>query len=185
MAEGSHIHLIAERAVYADLVIITQAHPEYLDDRVPLHAPDELPFQVACPVLVIPYNDEVGRVVANHAVIAWRPSREAALAVRDALPLLKQAKTVMALTVTPDGDQTCDVREFLAFLKRHGIDAIHRDQPDDDRNAGDKILKVAEESQSDLIVMGAYGHSRWLEWLAGGSTRTVLANTKTPVLISH
>ena len=133
---------------------------------------------------------------ARNVLIAWNASKEAARAVREALPLLARAEKVTLAIVDADrhpaalGDRPGE--EVLAWLARHGIAAevllaqtsgqglLKR--PGD---VGESLLMLAGEHGCDLMVLGAYGHSRFRETLLGGVTRTVLESMTLPVLMAH
>ena len=122
-------------------------------------------------------------------MIAWKDSRESARAVADALPLLKDAKRVFAVAVTPDPDD--DSRDLLvdaqvsAYLRRHGVDATVRRIAATDIDAGELLLSQAADFNADLIVMGAYSRPRITELVWGGVTRLMLESMTAPVLMSH
>jgi nucleotide-binding universal stress UspA family protein len=114
--------------------------------------------------------------------------REAARAVFDALPMLKLAEKVHIVTVedsrTPREGSLPDT-EIASALARHGIDVTIAKIPAGDASAGDEILREVAEQGSDLLVMGAYGHSRLREFVFGGVTRQILREMTVPVLFSH
>jgi len=122
-------------------------------------------------------------------LIAWDAGVEAARAVRDALPLLRRADTVEVAVFDPErgrrehGEQPgADVALYLA---RHGVKVSVARQSGADFEVGAQILSRAADTGADLIVMGAYGHSRVRELVLGGVTRTILESMTVPVLMSH
>lgn len=172
-------------ARYCDLLVIGQSHPAdalIADDRslaraVLLHAPS--------PVLVVPQALPAGGL-PSRPLIAWDGSMEASRAVRAALPLLRRAGKVGAVSVAP-GKYPLDFAPgacLVDYLACHGIDVVLTEL-EDQHDAGHAILDFARESKSDLIVMGCYGHSRFREIVLGGATRTVLAEASVPMLMSH
>lgn len=193
VAEGDHVDLLARRAAYADLAIVTQSHPAHLEDRLPLHQPDQLPLHTPCATLVLPDLPEGGDAVAEdaapaapgrHVLVAWRNSREAGVAVRNARQFLADAEKVTVLTIDPPHAPEDAGHNLLVFLARHGVAASHRAHAENG-DPGQIILNAARELGCDLIVMGAYGHSRFREMVFGGATRTVMRHTRTPLLLSH
>jgi nucleotide-binding universal stress UspA family protein len=174
-------------ARYADLVVIGQPEPEagagLADDFA-----EELVLSAGRPVLFVPYAGtfpEVGRRV----LIAWNAGREAARAVTDALPVLARASTVQVVAFDPrkgDADHG-DIpgADIALTLARHGVKVSVAQQQSDDVDVGNQILSRAADMQADLIVMGAYGHSRLRELVLGGVTRTLLDTMTVPVLMSH
>jgi nucleotide-binding universal stress UspA family protein len=174
-------------ARYADLVIIGQPEPEVgaglADDFA-----EELVLSAGRPVLFVPYAGtfpEVGRRV----LIAWNAGREAARAVTDALPLLARASTVQVVAFDPGkgGADHGDIpgADIALVLARHGVKVSVAQQQSEDVDVGNQILSRAADMQADLIVMGAYGHSRLRELVLGGVTRTLLDTMTVPVLMSH
>lgn len=185
VAEGDHVDLLAARATYADLAVVTQSHPAHLEDRLPLHLPDRLPLYTPCPTLVLPYDHPADQAVAGrHILLAWRNSRESGIAVRNARHFLAEAEKVTVLTVDAAESRDDSGHDLIVFLERHGVRASHRAEADRG-DVGQIILDTAEELGCDMVVMGAYGHSRLRELVFGGATRTVMRNMRTPVLMSH
>lgn len=184
VAEGDHVDLLAARAAYADLTIVSQSHPAHLEDRLPLHLPDRLPLYSPCPTLVLPYDGPAQAVEGRHILVAWRNTREAGLAVRNARHFLTAAEKVTVLTVDEAQAGADAGRNLLTYLERHGVRADHRAEPPQG-DVGRTILNVAEELGCDLAVMGAYGHSRLRELVFGGATRTAMSHMRTPMLLSH
>ena len=122
-------------------------------------------------------------------MIAWDAGREAARAVSDALPLLKRAKAVEVAVFNAErrrrehGEQPG--ADVSLFLSRHGVKVTVAQQSGADFEVGAQVLSRAADTSADLIVMGAYGHSRVRELVLGGVTRTILESMTVPVLMSH
>jgi nucleotide-binding universal stress UspA family protein len=120
------------------------------------------------------------------AAIAWDGGRAAARAVRDALPVLSIVKHVTVLCATDDKTiPPASIGALQDFLRHHGITAETRLFTRADRSIGEALQQSALDRGAGLLVMGAYGHSRFREFVLGGATRTVLAGRRLPVLISH
>jgi nucleotide-binding universal stress UspA family protein len=175
---------VIEQARYVDLTLIGQAGPEPLS----LHSvsPEEVVLFSGRPTLIVP---AVGRFehLGRRTLVAWNASREAARAVGDAIPLLVNAEAVTVLSINPargiDGkQQAIDLAHHLA---RHGIEAEATATVAEDTAVGEVLLARAADLGADLIVMGAYGHSRSRQLLLGGATRHVLQHTTVPVLMAH
>jgi nucleotide-binding universal stress UspA family protein len=173
---------------YADLIILGQIDPA--DPWSPLlhPAPHEVALTAGRPVLVVPYVghfEQIGRRV----LIGWDASREASRAVSDALPLLAAASTVSVITVDAEqaGLRHGEVpgADVALYLARHGVKANVERTVSAGVDVGNVLLSRASGFDADLLVMGAYGHARVRELLLGGATRTVLASTPVPVLMSH
>lgn len=136
------------------------------------------------PVLLLP---ERATRSWSSIVIAWDGSRAAARALADALPLCLKATKVHLLTITGDKPLPDDLSSEAAarYLGHHGIAPdIVRDEAQG-RNAGEAILDQANKLQGDLVVMGAFGHSRMREFILGGATEAVLHDPRMPILMSH
>jgi nucleotide-binding universal stress UspA family protein len=118
--------------------------------------------------------------------VAWNGSREAARAVADALPLLAAAERVSILMVRPepDGMGAPPGADVTHHLGRHGV-KVEPVRIDDAGDVGALLLARCAAAGADVLVMGAYGHSRLRELVLGGATRTVLHETTLPVLLSH
>jgi nucleotide-binding universal stress UspA family protein len=137
------------------------------------------------PVLVIPYAGRYAEIGRN-AVVAWKATREAARAAFDALPLLKSAQNVQILEVNEDHvGETVPDTAIAAALGRHGIKPTHRVSGAADIATGDEILSRIADASADLLVMGAYGHSRMREFVLGGVTRHISRHMTAPTLWSH
>lgn len=183
--EGDPARHVTLYARYADLVVIGQPEDEAADGAV---LPEGVVVECARPVLIVPYigpRDTVGRRV----LVAWNDSRESARALNDALPLLGAAAEVRVLAVNPPPeagrDLPYDCAEVCTHLARHGVPAEAQHAVAPNLGVGDALLSRASDFGADLIVMGAYGHSRFREFLLGGASRHLLRHMTVPVLMSH
>lgn len=143
-------------------------------------------FDVGRPCLI--YPDESERTFCLDSVlISWDFSKSAARAVCDSLPILKAAKAVRVLTVRGEKDiRIADPKTpILELLAAHDVKAEFVEVELGDLSIGRMILDQAKNARADLIVMGAYGHSRLKEFVLGGATREILTNTSLPLLMSH
>lgn len=177
----------ALHARYADLVVIGQAEPNNGTGVTP-DFQQRLPLVLGRPVLTIPYARE-DRPVGVNVLVAWNGSREATRAVTDALPMLRLAQQVQVASFNPErlGGPHGDVpgADIGLYLSRHGVKVSVSQYRAKDIDVGNDLLSRAADLNSDLIVMGAYGHSRYAEFLLGGVTRTLLESMTVPVLFSH
>ncbi len=187
LAEGEAADPVAH-ARCADLVILGQTNPDSEEAALMRPRPERVALASGRPVLVVPYAgqfEEVGRSV----LIAWNSSREAARAVADALPLIETAATVSVLAIDPpparDGDEGAHAADIGAHLAHHGVKAQIERTVSAGVPIGDVLLSRAADLGIDLLVMGAYGHSRAREMLLGGATRAILGSMTIPVLMSH
>jgi nucleotide-binding universal stress UspA family protein len=136
-------------------------------------------------VLVVPYVGEPV-VKGEHVLVCWDGGREAARAATDALPFLREARKVTVLTVnTGAAPSEVPGADIALYLARHGVKSEAARTPAGGIDPGNVILSRAFDYGVDLIVMGAYGHSRVREILLGGATRAILRQMTVPVLMSH
>lgn len=185
--EGYPSGIAALHGRYVDLIILGQPGPAgEIAFFQPL--PEEVVLAAGRPVLIIPYAgtwDDIGRRV----MIGWNASREATRAVNDAMPLLAGADNVTVLTIDPTekpaGHGEIPGADIALHLARHGVRAAAEATVSSDIDAGEILLSRANDLSADLLVMGAYGHSRVRELLLGGATRTVLDSMTVPVLMAH
>ena len=170
-------------ARYADIVLVGQYESSAANSAA--IDPGEVVFRCGRPLLVLP-QDFNNKPLTEHAVVAWNRSREAARALADAMLILETKTRVTVLTVdaksNPQGDLPFNVVEHL---KRHGINATKVELPLQSRDPGIEIMQYAQQQGADLLIMGAYSHSRWREQVLGGATRSVLENLSIPVFMSH
>ena len=176
--------LVMEHARCTDLIIAGQVDPTW-DFSLMLDFPERLALESGRPVLVVPHDGHY-RELGRNAVIAWKPAREAARATFDALPLLKDAERVQILEVKPSAGITVEQdTSIAASLGRHGIKPILQSAIKPDSRVGEEILSRVAHEGADLLVMGAYGHSRLREYVLGGATRYIARHMTVPTLWSH
>ncbi len=139
------------------------------------------------PVVVLPPKPSAGSKPFDNVVIAWDFSRQSSRAVADALPILQRAKHVFILTVT--NEKIIDTKrsgvELAKYLARHGVDVVLDIVDAAGRDIGAVFRSHIQLRNGDLLVMGAYGHSRFREFVLGGATRSMLLNPPVPVFLSH
>ncbi|MEC3861974.1 universal stress protein [Mesobacterium sp. TK19101] len=180
---GRHV---AGRARFADLTILPKpyggGHGVELEPVI-----EGAMFEGQCPVLVVP-DDVVPESAPKRVVVGWNESAEALTAVRAALPLLKVADRVHVVVIDPPqhGPNRSDPGGQLSqFLARHGVkaevDVLSKTLP----KISDVMCRHVEDVDADMMVMGAYGHSRFREAILGGATRNMLENAKLPVFMAH
>jgi nucleotide-binding universal stress UspA family protein len=185
---GNPIGQAVLHARHSDLAIVGQ--PPRDDPKAPFAAELANAVVMRCgrPVLFVPWVGEY-TTIGERVLIAWKDSRESARAVADALPLLKDAKKVFAVAITPEADETARERftdaQLAAFLRRHDVDATVRRIFAADIDAGELLLSQAADCGADMIVMGAYSRPRVTELVWGGVTRVMLSSMTAPVLMSH
>ncbi|CAN5548549.1 universal stress protein [soil metagenome] len=176
---------LARMARSADLIIAGGAP---LDGPASLRAADtaDLVMTTGRPVLVAPPSG--GELRAERIVVAWKDGREARRAVADALPFLQSAEEVVVMAVCAAEeakDNEAATAAVTQHLKSHGVAARPRTQIAPADRACTELNIEAEALGADLIVAGAYGHSRTREWMLGGVTRSLLHKPERFVLFSH
>lgn len=178
---------ICLQARYADLVVIGQNDPEEISPVVMPDFPEYVVLHSGRPVLLVPHAGRFDHI-GNRALIAWDASMPATRAVTSAIPLLRRAQLVQVTVFNhgarPQTHGALPGSDIALYLARHDIkvEVLHRKT---ERAVGAALLATASELQSDLIVMGGYGHTRFREILLGGVTSTVLDMMTVPVLMSH
>ena len=178
------IEIIAREARAADLIIIGNTH----ESRDPFRAldPGGLLLKAGRPVLVVPTS--ASSFSAKRVAVAWKDVREARRAVLDALPFLTTAESVMIVEVVGDDTSASAwhrVKDVSNYLARHGIKVVSERVLPAELSTTKSLLRFVQSENIDLIVAGAYGHSRLGEWIFGGVTRELLADTPVCCLFSN
>ena len=186
VSQGDAVEALCEASRWSDLVVMQrpQLHP---DAPTGWGVVSRTVFGASAPVVVVPDSTQAsapGRRIA----IAWNRSREAALAIRGALPLLARAECVQVFEGMPGDDalglQRLPSLDLAPWLARHGIQAGFVAFPAR-RQQGAALLDAAHAMSADLIVMGAWGHSRIAELVLGGATRHLFQHSDLPLLVAH
>ena len=168
----------------ADLIVTARPSPH----GNLMHGPDvaNLVMQAGRPVLVVPAD--AATFSADRVLVAWKDTRESRRAVSDALPLLTKAKEVHVVAIPePEGNAAATLAgadDVVNWLARHGVQCRSR-RASGLRRRWQVDRDAADEIGADIIVAGAFGHSRFMEWLLGGVTRHLLHSAKACVLFSH
>lgn len=143
-------------------------------------------LQAGRPVLVVP--DNVNALQAERIVIGWKDTREARRAVADALPFLHEATRVTIAEICEPGDEEAArarIDDVVHYLVRHRIKGNSQVILKRERSPSDQLVRLAQDEGADLIVTGAYGHTRLGEWIFGGVTHDLLASSPVCCLMSH
>ncbi|MCM5680575.1 universal stress protein [Schlegelella sp. S2-27] len=184
--EGDPTGAVIRMARCSDLAVIGQA-----EDDASSPAPSDLPQQVVLgagvPVLVVPYAGHFD-LIGRRVLVAWDGSRESTRALVSALPLFERGAKVQTIVFDggsrAEGVQGWQLEQLRQWFARHGVDAtVARETTE--IGIGEALLSRAADLGSDLLVMGAYGHTRLAEFVLGGATRTLLAGMALPVLMAH
>ena len=185
--EGIDINFIIENARYADILVTPQGYSRY-GETTYHRFNDYLCTYLGRPILMIPDLKKVFSL-PKKIIIAWSESQEAARAVHDALPFLHMADEVQIVYAAKTNNAEkvsmifCD--DLRLHLSRHGINSDVFLPDSSAKGVGKTLIDTALEFDADLIVMGAYGHSRMREIVLGGATKYLLENTAIPLLLSN
>ena len=175
---------VSREARAADLLVIGAQRNGLVSDIAGNLDPGDLVMQIGRPILVVP--PQVKSLELKLAMVCWKDTREARRAVNDALPLLQKTQEVVVVEVIPD-ESSRDaahgrVDDVISWLKRHGIGAFARVFHCSERE--DPMEKLFQYG-ADLIVAGAYGHTRLREWVFGGFTRDLFHRSPLCTLVAH
>ncbi len=136
------------------------------------------------PILLLPFKGDNWPKMED-VVLAWDDSREASRTAFDAVPFLQQAKRTHIVTIDPDSPDMVPGAAIAEALDRHGVKSKTITVTSNGSGIGGALLRTAKEQGAGLIVMGAYGHGRFTEFVFGGATRQMIHNLDRPVLMSH
>jgi len=180
---GRHV---AHRSRFSDLVVLPRPYGEDRGSEVEAVVESAM-FEGHAPVLVVP-DGYAAQGSAKTVMVAWNESVEAMTAIRQAMPYLKAADLVRIVIIDPPshGPERSDPGGMLSqFLARHGvqceIDVLSKTMT----RVSDVLNRHTADTNSDMIVMGAYGHSRFREAILGGATRNMLEKATVPVFMAH
>ncbi len=179
---GRIYDLIALRGRLADVIVVPR--PQKGDDAMVQATLEVALLETGRPVLVVPPRDvsELG----DRIVILWSGAEEAARAVAGALPLLHMAESVAAYSFSRYAKPLARAADLVTYLAWHGIDVgKHEDIDTAGRDVADAVLEKLDENRADLVVMGAYTHSRLRHLIFGGMTSAMLERAEIPVLMAH
>jgi nucleotide-binding universal stress UspA family protein len=171
-------------AFHSDLIVVGRPEPHGLPDDMSV---EKLLLASGTPTLIVP-NTWKGDAIGNRILVGWNATRAARRAVADSMPFLVAAKSVTVLVIDPDGRNQHSESvgsDITLHLDRHGAHANLEQVASQGFSVAAAMLGYAEQSASDLLVVGAYSHARAREILFGGTTRTLLAQTSMPTFISR
>ena len=167
-----------------DLSVVGQIEPG--KETFEVMFPETALFGSGRPVLVVPYIQKA-EMKLDRILICWDGSRAAARAIGDAMPFLIRTKSIDILSVMKSETARDELpgADIAHHLARHNLKADFKRIVTNDQDIGNTILSSAADLDSDMIVMGGYGHSRLREFVLGGATQAVLNTMTVPVLMSH
>lgn len=176
---------VAREARAADLVVVG-GDGNAMSDPFAIAGPSDLVLQAGRPLLVVPSN--VKWLDLRSALVAWKDCPEARRAVADALPLLAKVQEVTVAGIAEEEGSQAAVRrqaeDVVGWLRRHGIVA-HAQVPERCGNAVVQLDRIAAATGAGVVVAGAYGRSRFREWVLGGVTQHLVGQTARCVLLSR
>ncbi|MCI3130903.1 universal stress protein [Phenylobacterium aquaticum] len=172
---------MCDNAAGVDLIItgLERAAADFAPDAA------DTVLRAGLPVIALPAGHP--QIGFERIVVAWKDTREARRAVSDALPLLRRAGEVAIVSVSTHSGAAAtpaSIDNLISRLARHGVNAVV-EPVSTRRDPADKLISFATSRRADLIVSGAFGHSKAGEWLLGGMTQTLLECSPLPVLFSH
>ena len=175
--------VIPKEARAADLIVIGQSMLP--GDVVHSYDPGTIILAAGRPVLVVP--PEIDRLEVSRILVAWKDTREARRAIRDALPFLKLADEVSIAAAKTPGEEDADAQivDVAKYLERHDVRVAQRISGAASDGEEAFLLDIVRQHSVNLIVAGAYGRTRLSEWIFGGVTRHLLLNSLVPCLLSN
>lgn len=176
---GREEDLFAQRARLADLSVIP--HPEAPDEVSSSDALHAVLFDSGRPILICPISAPV--TIGTRIAVAWNGTAESAAAVQAALPWMEKANAVRVLASDEYQRRGPVVQDLIPYIALHGVTAEVATFRSVDKEVGAGLLAAAREFGADLLVMGAYSHSRLRQLILGGVTRHVLENAHLPVMM--
>jgi nucleotide-binding universal stress UspA family protein len=181
---GRPTDIVVRESRAADLVIVAreQASEGFL---VPLDVGGVI-LRMGRPVIAVPNG--IGSCQARRVVITWKDVREARRALGDALPFLKEADDVLIVEVSEQGEEAdaqARLDDVIKYLRHHKVSVRAKAYLRTKSTIASELLRFASDEKADLLVAGAYGHSRFGEWVFGGVTRELLAGSPICCLLSH
>lgn len=179
--EGFPATTMAARARVADLSVVPSIAA--LDDEFWTSVRDAALFQSGRPVLVIP--KETPNRFSDTVIVAWKDSVESVRAVTAAAPFFAKAKRIVLLSVAEGDKDDPSLASMADYLALAGLKVEASRIALKFDTVGEALLHEASETPGTLLVMGAYGHWRWREWVFGGVTQELLRDTVVPVLMAH
>ncbi|NLC36456.1 MAG: universal stress protein [Alcaligenaceae bacterium] len=187
--KGEADETLALHARYCDLLVMSKAERVDSVAAIVPNLPESVVMASGRPVLMIP-NAGSFESIGRRVLYCWDQRREAARAFTDGTPFFKRCEELAVLEIDRDerAFQDNDLHEddFINFCVSQGYpQPKHLVKNSDDIGVGNIILNTASDLGSDLIVMGAYGHSRMRQWVMGGASRTLLSSMTVPVVLAH
>jgi nucleotide-binding universal stress UspA family protein len=186
--EGNPAQVVGAEAARADVLVIGGRLRNDMDGGFYRLAPGDVLMACGRPTIVVPENLAID-FHAKRILLAWKNTPEAARAAHDAIPLLIQAEEVILAEVASaggwNGGYSISIEDMADHLRVHGAKITTTRFEEQASDAGDLLLDFGAKNRVDLIVAGAYGHSRVREWALGGVTASLLQHAQVPCLFSR
>ena len=178
---GDAAQSLRKAADLADLIVVNRRlqDPSAIDMR---RTAAELVVQSGKPVLAVP--EHCPRLDMDAALVAWDGSACAATALRAAVPLLQKTRRVVLFEIK-DGSNAAPAEDAASYLSRHDVHPLIERTHAKRGKAGETLLHAAQRGTFGYVVMGGFGHARFVEALFGGVTRTMLNESPLPVFLAH
>jgi nucleotide-binding universal stress UspA family protein len=171
---------IARYGRVSDLIVVPSPDTEQIEPGFEIA--EAALFDTGRPVMVAPR--EIPEVIGDSVAVAWNGSREAASAIAGALPYIVEAAQVTLVT-EPQANGADGTASLVAYLARHGVSTANAELNGGNLAIGERLIATATVAGADLLVMGAYGHSRLRELVLGGATLSALKHPTLPLLMVH
>ena len=180
------IPYVMQHARAADILVVG-ARPEVIVDPLVAMDPSDLVMQAGRPLVVVP--PAVQWLDLRSVLVAWKDAREARRAVFDALPILAAAKDVTVVEIpeqhTERADALSHVEDVAAWLRVHGVAANTVVSENSAGTVAEQLDRIAANVGAGVVIAGAYGHSRFREWILGGVTRHLASESGRCALLSR
>lgn len=180
-AMGDPTQTLVARSLLADVIMMTLPPST---ERELSHLLSAVVTKADAPVLAVPHGS-ARLALEKPVLVAWKPTAEAAHAVKRSIPLLQKAGQVDIVVIDPRGYGDFPPHAVASYLSRHGIKADIHERTAGDGSTSDTLLSTAHELGSGMLVMGGYGRSRAMEFLMGGVTRRLLGASDIALLMAH
>ncbi len=178
---GREDEAVAVRGRLADVTVLARPTPD--QDMPASMTLNAALFETGRAVLVVPPQSPA--VFGRKMAVSWNGSAESSRAVAAGLPFLREAESVRVLSVHSARTPTRVARELSEFLAWHGVHSVTEPIEPDGRAVGEAVLRACTDDGVDMLVMGAYTHSRLRQLILGGVTRHVLDNSTIPVVMAR
>ncbi len=178
---GDAAHTLARHSCVSDLVVLARGkegeHHENLNNLV-----TNVVLESGRPVLVVPPKSTID-TLGKSIFVAWNGSAESTRAIHDAMPLLQSAEVVNVVTFEENGSST--VIDITGHLDHYNVTFDVTNSSAKESEIMENMFRLTENFESDLVVMGAYGHSRFREYVLGGVSRSAISELDIPMFLSH